>query len=192
MDLVAKPAVITRLGFDATFFVADPCQWANDGQCDVPGACEEGDYVDCSAPSIAPSPPLAGRRGLNQFAPRHLLFGRVPGGTVALFRSAVVFAAALFDGMVDSVTARVGVTFDCGKDCRTATCAIDWSYQEPKLSSLPENIGLLSCRGRITKMCATPAYRSGSIPHAAFLCRRKGLTVLQPVFIGLYWAGMRR
>jgi hypothetical protein len=81
-----------------------------------------------------------------------------------------VFAAAPFDGMVDSVTARVGVTFDCDKDCRMATCAIDWSSQEPKLSTLPENIGLLSCRGRITKMCATPAYRSGSVPHAATIC----------------------
>ncbi len=91
----------------------------------------------------------------------------MPGATVALFRSAVVFAAAPFDGMVDSVTARVGVTFDCSKDCRTATCAIDWSSQEPKLSSLPESIGLLSCRGRITKMYTTPAYRSGSVPHAA-------------------------
>ena len=44
------------------FFVADPCQWANDGQCDVPETCEEGDYADCSAPATAPSPPLAGRR----------------------------------------------------------------------------------------------------------------------------------
>jgi hypothetical protein len=77
-----------------------------------------------------------------------------PGGIVSPFRDAVVFAAAPFDGMVDSVTARVGVTFDCSKDCRTATCAIDWSSQE--LSSLPENIGLLSCRGRITEMCAMP------------------------------------
>jgi hypothetical protein len=87
---------------------------------------------------------------------------------VGLFRSAVVFAAAPFDGMVDLVTARVGVTFDCSKDCRTATCAIDWSSKE--LSTLPENIGLLSCRGRIAKMCATPAYRSGSVPHAATIC----------------------
>jgi Leucine-rich repeat (LRR) protein len=38
-------------------FVADPCQWASDGQCDVPGACEAGDYADCSAPSIALDPP---------------------------------------------------------------------------------------------------------------------------------------
>jgi hypothetical protein len=84
---------------------------------------------------------------------------------VALFRSAVVFAAAPFDGMVDSVTARVGVTFDCGKDCRTAKCSIEWQSKE--LSSLPENIGLLSCRGRITKMYTTPTCRSGSVPHAA-------------------------
>jgi hypothetical protein len=66
--------------------------------------------------------------------------------------------------MVDSVTARPGVTFDCDKDCRTATCSIEWSSKE--LRSLPENIGLLSCRGRITEMYATPAYRSGSVPHA--------------------------
>ena len=75
---------------------------------------------------------------------------------MALFRSAVAFAAAPFDGMVDSVTAKPGVTFDCGKDCRAATCTIDWWSKE--LSALPENIGLLSCRGRITKMCAMLFY----------------------------------
>jgi hypothetical protein len=113
-------------------------------------------------------PHLSPGADFGSFAPFSPLFGCVPGGTVALFRSAVVFSAAPFDGMVDFVTARVGVTFDCIKDCRTATCAIDWSSQE--LSTLPENFGLLSCRGRITKMCATPAYRSGSVPDAATIC----------------------
>jgi hypothetical protein len=65
-------------------------------------------------------------------------------------RSAVVCAAAPFDGMVDSVTAREGVTFDCNKDCRRATCSIGWRSEQ--LSSLPENIGLLACRDRITEM----------------------------------------
>jgi hypothetical protein len=144
--------------------VADPCQWASDGQCDVPGACEAGDYADCSAPSIAPSPPLAGRRLCIVCTSQPAL--RVwPGTTVALFRMAAVLAAAPFDGMIDSVTARPGVTFECSKDCRTATCTIDWSFRE--LTSLPENIGLLSCRGRITKMCGIPAYCSGSAPSAA-------------------------
>jgi hypothetical protein len=26
---------------------ADPCQFANDGQCDVPRSCFAGDYIDC-------------------------------------------------------------------------------------------------------------------------------------------------
>ena len=153
---------------NATFLCADPCQWASDGQCDVPGACEAGDYADCSAPSIAPSLTLSGRRLCicSHLAVRP--FGSVPDATrVPLFRRADVCAAAPFDGMVDSVTARPGLTFDCGKDCRTATCTIEWQSKE--LSSLPENIGLLSCRGRITKMCAPPAYRSGSAPHAAIV-----------------------
>ena len=27
---------------------ADPCKYANDGTCDVPTFCTEGDYVDCA------------------------------------------------------------------------------------------------------------------------------------------------
>jgi hypothetical protein len=62
IDLVATRRLQSASVLTVTFFVADPCQWAGDGQCDVPGACEAGDYADCSASSIAPSPPLAGRR----------------------------------------------------------------------------------------------------------------------------------
>ena len=161
--------------------VADPCQWASDGQCDVPGACEAGDYADCSASSIAPSPPLAGRRLCIVGTSPSALRVCVPGGTASPFRDAVVFAAAPFDGMVDSVTARPGVTFDCGKDCRTATCTIDWSSKQ--LSSLPENIGFLSCRGRITQMCAMPTCRSGITLQTTF-CRSMGRTGLSPLCIG--------
>jgi hypothetical protein len=29
---------------------ADPCRYANDGVCDVPTYCSEGDWVDCHGP----------------------------------------------------------------------------------------------------------------------------------------------
>ena len=32
---------------------SDPCQYANDGQCDVPEYCFSGDYADCGTSSSA-------------------------------------------------------------------------------------------------------------------------------------------
>ena len=54
--------------------------------------------------------------------------------------------------MIDSVRAASGATFDCRKDCASRQCAIKWS--DKQLGTLPENIGYLACRHRITVLCA--------------------------------------
>ena len=52
IDLVATRRLQSASVLTVTFFVADPCESANNGQCDVPATCKAGDYADCSKHSF--------------------------------------------------------------------------------------------------------------------------------------------
>ena len=52
------------------------------------------------------------------------------------------------DNCVDEIEAGLpNAFFNCNEDCQGDSCSIDWSLRN--LSSLPENFGMLRCRGKI-------------------------------------------